>query len=232
PEEHRAGIIRIVNEGNATGGGRDLFQCLEQFAEYRQFQVCKAGDVAAGPREALHPADADRIAYPRNDDRDGARELHQYRDHPTAGGDDVRVRGHQACCVRPHARHIVGGPTLVELNIAAFGPSELCDLLPQRASTNFIFGIALSIRHDNPHAPHSACVLCPSRERPRGSRTAEQRDERPALHSITSSATASNLSGNWRPNAFAVLRLITSSNLVGCTTGKSAGFSPLRTRPT
>ena len=31
-----------------------------------------------------------------------------------------------------------------------------------------------------------------------------------------------------RPSAFAVLRLITSSNLVGCCTGKSAGFSPLR----
>ena len=30
------------------------------------------------------------------------------------------------------------------------------------------------------------------------------------------------------PSAFAVLRLITSSNLVGCCTGRSAGFSPLR----
>ena len=73
PEERRAGIIRIVNEGNATGGWRDLFQCLEHLAEYRQFQVREAGDVAAGPREALHPTDADRIAYPRNDDRDGAK---------------------------------------------------------------------------------------------------------------------------------------------------------------
>jgi hypothetical protein len=29
-----------------------------------------------------------------------------------------------------------------------------------------------------------------------------------------------------RPRAFAVLRLITSSNLVGCSTGRSAGFAP------
>src|SRR5262249_11573650 len=53
PEEQRAGIIRIVNEGNAMGGWRNLFQCFEYLAEYREFQVRKAGDVAAGPREAL-----------------------------------------------------------------------------------------------------------------------------------------------------------------------------------
>jgi hypothetical protein len=33
------------------------------------------------------------------------------------------------------------------------------------------------------------------------------------------------------PIALAVDRLMTSSNWVGCTTGISAGFSPLRTRP-
>ena len=31
-----------------------------------------------------------------------------------------------------------------------------------------------------------------------------------------------------RPSALAVLRLITSSNLVGCSTGKSAGVAPRR----
>src|SRR5262245_16676731 len=31
-----------------------------------------------------------------------------------------------------------------------------------------------------------------------------------------------------RPSAWAVLRLMTSSNLVGCSTGKSAGFVPFR----
>ena len=50
-------------------------------------------------------------------------------------------------------------------------------------------------------------------------------------HSITSSARASKLSGTVSPSALAVLRLITSSYLVGACTGKSAGFSPLRMRP-
>src|SRR5262249_11622134 len=54
----------------------------------------------------------------------------------------------------------------------------------------------------------------------------------PAAHSITSSARASRLSGTVSPSAFAVLRLITSWNLVGACTGRSAGFSPLRMRST
>src|ERR1700692_3305479 len=49
-----------------------------------------------------------------------------------------------------------------------------------------------------------------------------------AVYWITSSAVASNVSGTVRPSALAVLRLMTSSNLLACTTGRSAGFSPLR----
>jgi hypothetical protein len=39
------------------------------------------------------------------------------------------------------------------------------------------------------------------------------------FYSITSSAMASNEGGTSRPSAFAVLRLMTSSNLVGACTG-------------
>src|SRR5262245_50614429 len=71
-------------------------------------------------------------------------------------------------------------------------------------------------------------LLRARRERPR-SRAAEQRDERaPFDHSITSSAVICMINGTVRPSALAVLRLITSSNLVGCKTGRSAGFVPLR----
>ncbi len=53
-----------------------------------------------------------------------------------------------------------------------------------------------------------------------------------ASHSITSSAMASTPGGIAKPSVFAVLRLRISSNLVGNSTGMSAGFSPLRTRLT
>ena len=47
-------------------------------------------------------------------------------------------------------------------------------------------------------------------------------------YSITSSARRRNDSWTARPMAFAVLRLIVSSNFVGCSTGRSAGFVPCR----
>src|SRR5262245_525674 len=65
-----------------------------------------------------------------------------------------------------------------------------------------------------------------------GNRAAEQRDELAALHSITSSAVCRNGSGTVRPSAFAVLRLMTSSYLVGCWTGRSLALAPLRIRST
>jgi hypothetical protein len=45
---------------------------------------------------------------------------------------------------------------------------------------------------------------------------------------ITWSARSSSDCGIVRPSAFAVLRLMNSSNLVGRSTGRSAGFAPLR----
>src|SRR5262249_11705929 len=57
-------------------------------------------------------------------------------------------------------------------------------------------------------------------------RAAEQRDEVAAPHSITSSARASSVGGISWLSILAVLRLITNSNLVGCSTGRSPGFAP------
>jgi hypothetical protein len=51
------------------------------------------------------------------------------------------------------------------------------------------------------------------------------------VYSITLSAMASSDGGTVRPSAFAVVRLMASSNLVDCITGILAGFSPLRIRP-
>ena len=47
-------------------------------------------------------------------------------------------------------------------------------------------------------------------------------------HSITSSARASKEGGTVRPSALAVFMLIASSNLVGCSTGRSEGLAPFR----
>ena len=70
----------------------------------------------------------------------------------------------------------------------------------------------------------SGCPLC--------AKSGREQLQQMAFYSITSSARASNEWGTSRPSALAVLRLITSSYLVGACTGRSAGFAPLRIRST
>ena len=45
-------------------------------------------------------------------------------------------------------------------------------------------------------------------------------------YSITSSARSRNASDSLRPSALATVRLMISSNLVGCSTGRSPAFAP------
>src|SRR5262249_7288808 len=75
-----------------------------------------------------------------------------------------------------------------------------------------------------PNHRHRA-LLRTRRERPSRHAT-EQTDELASLHSMTSSARASSVAGTSRPSALAVVRLMTRSNLVGCSTGMSAGLAP------
>src|SRR5262249_10590800 len=84
--------------------------------------------------------------------------------------------------------------------------------------------------HEQADATHPLALLRARRERPCCRRTAEKRDELAPSHSITSSARCWRNQGTSRPSAFAVLRLIASSNLTGAWTGSSLGFSPLRMR--
>jgi len=48
------------------------------------------------------------------------------------------------------------------------------------------------------------------------------------IHSMTSSARASSVYGSVKPSSVAVLRLMTSSNFVGCSTGRSAALAPFK----
>src|SRR5215471_11649177 len=112
--------------------------------------------------------------------------------------------------------------------IASFDITQVVQALAERCQ---------AIRHRwlsrvQPSDNRDRCLLRTRRERPRGRRPAEQRDELAALHSITSSARPSGIGDTSRPSVLAVLRLIASSNFVGCWTGRSDGFSPRRIRST
>src|SRR5947199_10729707 len=121
------------------------------------------------------------------------------------------------------------------MQVNAFRPAHLPKLLSEGRHARLDVAVALGKGHQNTVLSRARFLLRARRERPRGCRAAEQRDEVASLHrcnhSITSSAMASSPGGKLRPNAQAVLRLITNSNLLDWMTGRSAGFSPLRIRP-
>src|SRR4051812_43461792 len=90
----------------------------------------------------------------------------------------------------------------------------------------------------------SAPILCAARRifvragHERLTELSSQAGEGRALHrrraqaySITSSARSRNDSDTERPSVFAVFRLTTISNLVGCTTGRSVGLAPFNILP-
>jgi hypothetical protein len=60
------------------------------------------------------------------------------------------------------------------------------------------------------------------------SRSSRSQPNLVVTHSITLSAPARSVGGIMRPSARAVLRLTMSSNLVGCSTGSSAGLAPFK----
>src|SRR5262249_53155180 len=169
------------------------------------------------------------------DNRDAVGRLFQRRNDRCAAADnEVRCRTHQFRRVWLDLGEVAGGKSMLDLNVAVFHPSKSFKSLPNPGDAGLHFGIVLGRcmqEHAAPY-PYPLALLRAPHERPRYRCAAEQRDELAASHSITSSAVICMIIGTVRPSALAVLRLIVSANLVGCTTGKSPGLVPLRTRPT
>src|SRR5262245_2965440 len=146
------------------------------------------------------------------------------RSHPALGS---RVLSPRSACARHHRLRTDGqfGYCLPPSNQVRQALHKLRDAV---TVLRVVFGIERELAD-----PSYPLPLRPRHERPRSRRAAEQRDELATPdHSITSSARASSVGGTSRPSAFAVLRLMASSYLVGACTGRSAGFSPLRMRST
>src|SRR5262249_14990239 len=136
--------------------------------------------------------------------------------------------GHQ----RRHSVILALGPAILDREVAALDEASFLQA-PAEAGDEMREGTGRR-RAEKPHHRH-CCLLRARRQRPR-CRAAEQRDELATLHlpahSITRSARVRRVGGMSRPIAFAVLRLMTSSNFVGCSTGSSAGLAPFRIRST
>jgi hypothetical protein len=189
------------------------------------------GDVAARTREARGPPVGNRIGLEvHGDDRDrargGLRRMDRGRAHRAdrLGTEADELRCHRRQLIEALVRH-----TGDDLDLDFAPRARPGEALAERDDPHVhIFGLPGMQEADPPFAPR----LGPGAKRPGERCPAEKRDELPAPHSMTSSARSTSRGGTSRPSAFAVLRLITSSNFSGWMTGRSAGFSPFRMRPT
>src|SRR5262249_55953057 len=123
-------------------------------------------------------------------------------------------------------------PAILDCDILAFKIASLTKSLAKRGKVGGRFRWRPRAQEPD-HRQRQ--LLRTRRDRPRR-RAAEQRNEIAPLHlrdhSITSSARCWRNQGTSRPSAFAVLRLITSSNLLGRSIGSSPALAPLRIRST
>src|SRR5262245_54814997 len=224
------GVCRIVNNSNADCTWRYFPEHLSPFCSEAVLPEGEPGDVASRSRRARDQAGGDRIAHLCEYDRQGAGSvLQRHHGRLIAGENSIRPHPHEFGSEASQALVIPAWPALLDVDIATFDPPEILQAPAERRHAELAFGVLLrQPRNQHADAVHLLALLGARRQRPRRRCAAEQRDELATPHSITSSARSRNPSGMFSPRALAVVRLMMRSNLVGCSTGRSAGFAPRR----
>src|SRR5262249_52131921 len=122
-------------------------------------------------------------------------------------------------------RETAVAPSSGSLSSDVIGKGANIDLLTEACLLGFGFEGIVSKRLGSPYRSGRSCTI----KRPIGdlSRCSNMRGTS-CGYSITSSARASSVGGTVRPSALAVVRLMTRSNLIGCSTGMSPGLAPRR----
>ena len=130
----------------------------------------EAGDIAAGPRQALDEARADRIGGLGEHDRHGAGGPSQWS-HGRAARRQNDVRRERDQFGRVSAicgRHRPAGPTGIDLHVAADGPAQLLQPLQERPRCGPVLQDRPRLRaYEYADAPHPLRLLRARRQRPR-----------------------------------------------------------------
>src|SRR5262245_28677311 len=191
--------------------------------------ACAAsGHAAAAPPSSVMNSRRPIIRSPRRRGNRRSRRLDsRYRnavriDHGHLAADEL-------CRQRWNPIILIVGKVIFNGDVLALDESGLLKAVPECTDKLSRAGRRRAAEEPN----HRHCrLLRPHRHGP-CRRAAEQPDDlAPPHHSITSSARSSSAGGTSRRRALAVLRLITSSNLVGYCTGRSGGFAPRSIRST
>src|SRR5215469_16272352 len=207
-------VLRTDEKGDQTGLREDLAQQFKPLRIYFGPEAVPSGRVAARPAKAGDEAHLHRVEAGAEHDRDGIGRLlrrpclgYSRRDQHRRGKRDQLGRERRQTIEPPL------GVSVLDRNILADNEARFFQPLQERGPVRCLGlrGAAAEIANNRQtrlrHRP---------KWRKRGG-TADQREELAAVHySMTSSARARIEGGTFKPSASAVLRLTTSSNLVGC----------------
>jgi hypothetical protein len=184
------------------------------------------GQVAARPGKAGDQTNFDRVIADAEDDGDrGGCCLRSQRRRRGASNDHGDTSPNKIDRQRRQSIDLILGPTVFDGDVFALDIAVIIQALAKCGQNNVRKRARLAV--EEPNHRHRR-LLRARRERPRGRRAAKQSDENATFHSITSSARTSTDGGIINPRDFAALSLMTSSSLVGNSTGKSPGLAPLR----
>src|SRR5262245_36485722 len=178
-----------------------------------------------GSGDADDPPVRNGIAFKVDaDDRDRRGRFHQRLDCVWPGGeDDIAVESDQLLGELGDAVEHVPREPLFNNDVLTLDVTCLLEPVEQRDDE-----FALDIQEKTNPRNFPPRLLRARRKRPSRRRAAEQGDKLASFHSTSSSARSRNDSGIVRPSALAVVRLMTRSNFVGCSTGMSAGLAPCK----
>ena len=229
--QHGVGIADIGHDRQPAKTGDNLAQEFEPLAGKIGLLDRQAGDVAARSRQTRDEAGADRVARRREHDRDDRCRLLCREDCGGSSRDnDIDLEPDELGRDLGEALGASLRPAILDRDGATLDPAEFAQPL-HKSGDPWRHAIAGVPEPRNPMVGSFAGLLRARRERPRGRRAAEQRDELAALSFDHLVGAGEQCPARSRPSILAVLRLMTSSNLVACTTGRSAALAPLRMRP-
>src|SRR5215475_11258046 len=160
------------------------------------------GDVAARPVETGDEAELNRVAAGYEDDRDRrSRRLGYNCRGDVMRSDHRHLTAYQIGCEVGQSLDLVLRPAILDHDILALDVAGFTNPLPEGGQITCTIGKRRTAEEtDHRHRR----LLRARRERPCNCRASEESDEGAPLHSITSSARASSLSGMVIPSIRAV----------------------------
>src|SRR5262249_44295937 len=170
---------RVEHEGGSVDARRNLLEQLQPFAGDRRLHNSETGGITARSRQTPGEAAADWIGNDHKNHWDGTRLL-QHRcswrrvlsENDVGPERDKLFRGSLS-----HLRVLKRAPAGINLDIAAFDPSQFLECLPECVQVILEFRVVLGMRHEHADATRPFSLLRKLRERPPSRHTTEKGNE-------------------------------------------------------